>query len=237
MSTNASYQYSSCHTPWQNCQEIVLPNCTISVYHSNFTGKPCWIKLCAHSSRWVNFSGTWNMYLKAYHYIVLLWLQNGGGQTSICFYKQYWIRVQRASPNCLCDYLPIGNWKSTFTYAVALHIQLVPIFNKNNKSMWSAAVTWTWLMKDDVVMVQYIMHNNGVTCSSWSLKSSVYRFFVQQLVQAIIKENIIAPHYWPRLVYFPDKGPVMRKAFPCVFMWWRHHVCLVECSRHGHWQE
>ena len=72
-------------------------------------------------------------------------------------------------------------------------------------------------------------HYSDVIWASWRSKSSANWIFVQLLVQAIIKENIKAPHYWPfvwgihrRTVDSPYKGPVMRKGYPC-------HNCVCVC--------
>ena len=70
-------------------------------------------------------------------------------------------------------------------------------------------------------------HDSDVTWASERFKSTTTRQFVQQIIQANIKENIKDPRYrtfvrriqwWP--VNSPHRGPVTWKPFPCygVFM-------------------
>ena len=60
-------------------------------------------------------------------------------------------------------------------------------------------------------------HYNDVTLSSWRIKSSATRVFVQKLVNFDNKENNNTPYYWQ--LDSSHKGPVTWTAFPR-----RHHV-------------
>ena len=62
-------------------------------------------------------------------------------------------------------------------------------------------MTSSWKYASSMSVVARHPHANYIiTRTSWRLKSPLTRLFIQQLVQANIKENIKTLHYWPLLV-------------------------------------
>ena len=94
-----------------------------------------------------------------------------------------------------------------------------PISLKLNRDLWQKdtcdKIFMTPICRTSTLVQLWFIYFITVT-SLWArrrLKSPAYRLFPQPCVQAEIKENTKAPHYWPLTGEFPHKGPVTRIFF------------------------
>ena len=85
----------------------------------------------------------------------------------------------------------------------------------SNLSSWTKDVQVWWYKTRILVSLLFVLHIIAMPMSI--IKSLTSPLFAQQFVQAINKENIQIPYYWPHvkgipqwLVDSPHKGPVMR---------------------------